>query len=155
MKSIAETLEAYGQIGVQVLQESLSGIEASGKTVESIHYEVVSTESRDRLYLIGRKYFDLLEKGIRPSGKNPPPEMIQSLTEYARARGMDNPEKAAWSLAKTILNKGDKTYRQGGRIVYSTDLDKFVQELKAYATQVFAKEYLIQVRGAFTSGSNN
>lgn len=155
MKSIADTLDAYGQIGVQVLQESLSGIEASGKTVESIRYEVQSTESRDRLYLIGRKYFDLIEKGIRPSGKNPPPEMIASLTEYARARGMDNPESAAWAIAKTILKEGDRTYKAGGRIVYSTDLDKFVQELKAYATQVFAKDYLTQVKGAFTSGSNN
>jgi hypothetical protein len=155
VRAIADTLTAYGPIGVQVLQDAIAGLEASGKTAQSIRFEVESSEKKDTLRLLGRKYFDLLEKGIRPSDKNPPPEMIAFLTDYARARGMDNPEKAAWGIAKTILAKGDKTYRQGGRIVYSDDLDKFVQELKTYATQVFAKGFLTEVTGAFKSGSND
>jgi len=155
LRAIADTLEAYGPIGVQVLQDAISGLDASGKTAQSIRYEVVSTERTDTLYLIGRQYFSLLEKGIRPSGKNPPPEMIAQLTEYAKARGMSDPESAAWGIAKKILKEGDKTFNQGGRIVYSDDLDKFVQELKSYAAQVFAKGYLTEVTGAFKSGSND
>lgn len=155
MRAIADTLEAYGPIGVQVLQDAIANIEASGKTAQSIHYEVVSTETKDTLYIYGRAYFDLIEKGIKPSGKNPSPEMIKFLTEYAKARGMDKPESAAWGIAKKILKEGDKTHQQGGRIVYSDDLDKFVQELKTYATKVFAKGFLTEVKGAFKSGSNN
>lgn len=155
VRAIADTLEAYGPIGVQVLQDAIAGIEASGKTAESIRYEVESSGTKDSLRLLGRKYFELIEKGIKPSEKNPPPEMIAMLTQYAKARGMSDPEGAAWGIAKTILKKGDKTYRQGGRIVYSDDLDKFVQELKKYSTDVFAKGFLTQVTGAFKSGSNS
>lgn len=155
MRAISDVLEAYGPIGVQVLQDAISGIEASGKTAESIRYEVQSSGSTDKLLLIARQYFELIEKGIKPSGKNPPPEMIQQLTQYAKSRGMKDPEKAAWGIAKTILKEGDKTYNRGGRIVYSDDLDKFVQELKTYSTQVFAKGFLTQVTGAFKSGSNS
>lgn len=155
MRAIADVLEAYGPIGVQVLQDAIAGIEASGKTAESIRYEVTSTETKDSLTIYGRKYFDLIEKGIRPSGKNPPPEMIQMLTKYAKARGMKDPEKAAWGIAKTILKEGDKTYREGGRIVYSDDLSKFVEELKTYATKTFAKGYLTEVTGAFKRGGSN
>ena len=155
MVDIADTLEAYGPIGVDVLREAIQGIEASGRTAESIRYEVTSTEKVDKLTFYGRAYFQLIEKGIKPSGKNPSPEMIKFMTEYAKARGMDNPEKAAWGIAKKILKEGDKTYQQGGRIVYSDDLDKFVQELITYSTKVFAKGFLTEVKGAFKSGSNS
>lgn len=155
MVDIAKTLDAYGPIGVEVLREAIAGIEASGRTAQSIRYEVTSTETLDRLTIYGRAYFQLIEKGIKPSNKNPSPEMIQFLTDYARARGMDKPESAAWGIAKKILKEGDKTYNQGGRIVYSADLDKFVQELITYATKVFAKGYLTEVTGAFKRGGND
>lgn len=155
MRAIADTLEAYGPIGVEVLREAIASIEASGRTAQSIRYEVTSTDKVDRLTFYGRAYFQLIEKGIKPSGKNPSPDMIRFLTDYARARGMDNPESAAWGIAKKILKEGDKTYQQGGRIVYSDDMDKFVKELITYATKVFAKGYLTSVASAFKSGSNN
>lgn len=153
--NITDILTQYGPIGVDVLKEAISNIEASGKTSQSIRFEVQSTDNKDRLMLIGRAYFELIEKGIKPSGKNPSPDMIKFLTEYARARGMDKPESAAWGIAKTILKEGDKTYRSGGRLVYSPELTKFVEELKKVIVKQVSKGFLTQVKGAFTGGGNN
>lgn len=149
---LTATLEAYGQLGVAVLQEAIAGLEANGKTAESIWYVVESTNSKDRLQILGREFFSLLEKGIRPSNKNPSPIMIQFLTDYARARGMQNPEKAAWGIAKNQLKFGDTTYRKGGRIVYSDELNKFVEELKTAIAKVYSKQVLAEIKGAFKGG---
>lgn len=153
--NVATILNQYGALGVEVLKQSISSIQASGKTAQSIRFEVESSDNKDRLMLIGRKFFELIEKGIRPSGKNPPPEMIQMLTEYAKARGMDKPESAAWGIAKTILKEGDKTYRSGGRLVYSPELVKFVQELQEVLTKQFKKDVITSIRGAFKGGGSN
>lgn len=153
--NITETLEQYGVIGVEVLKQAIAQVEATGKTSASLRYEVSSTDRKDVLLFYGRAYFDLIEKGIRPSGKNPSPEMINFLTDYARARGMDKPESAAWGIAKTILKEGDKTYRSGGRVVYSDDLVKFVEELKTVLSKQVSKGFLTEVVGAFKGGSSN
>lgn len=153
--SVQDILQSYGPIGVDVLKQAISQVEASGKTAQSIRFETESTEKKDRLLLIGRAYFELIEKGIRPSGKNPSPDMINFLTDYAKARGMDKPESAAWGIAKTILTEGDKTYRSGGRLVYSPELLKFVDEVKAVITAEFRKGYLLEIKGAFKGGSSN
>lgn len=160
--NITDTLKAYGPIGVEVLRNAISQIEATGRTAQSIRYEVTSTDNMDQLMLIGRAFFELIEKGIAPSGKNPSPAMIEFLTEYARARGMSNPESAAWGIAisqmKGVKGKhkgGDETYRAGGRLVYSPELIKFVEELKTVITKQVSKGFLTEVVGAFKSGNNN
>ena len=153
--NITDILKSYGVVGVDVLRQAISTLEASGRTSESIRFEVESTDTKDRLMLIGRAYFELIEKGIKPSGKNPSPDMIKFLTDYAKARGMDKPESAAWGIAKTILKEGDKTYRGGGRLVYSPELLKFVEELKGVIGKEVSKDYLTQVVGAYKSGSIN
>lgn len=153
--SITEILNNYGVLGVQVLKDAIQKVEATGKTAQSIRFEVESSDTKDRLLLIGRAFFELIEKGRRPTTKGPSPEMIEFLTDYARARGMENPESAAWAIAKTINKEGDKTYRSGGRLVYSPELTKFVEELTKVISQQFAKDYLTSVVGAFKNGSSN
>lgn len=125
--SINSVLNTYGQIGVQLLKQALSSVRATGKTERSITYEITDD---NKLIIYAREFTQLIEKGIKPSGKNPPPEMIQLLTEYAQARGMADPKKAAWGIAKTILKEGDKTHKRGGRIVYSDVLQTFQKEFK-------------------------
>jgi len=147
--NLTDTLKAYGVIGVEVLRNAINQVEATGKTAQSIRFEVESSDTKDRLMLIGRAFFELIEKGRRPTDKGPSPEMISLLTDYARARGMDKPESAAWAIAKTINKEGDKTYRSGGRIVYSEDLSKFVEELIGVISKQVSKGYLTSVAGAF------
>lgn len=149
MVNVASILNSYGPIGVEVLKQAISTVEATGKTQQSIRYEVVQSNEKDQLLLIGRAYFELIEKGRRPTTKGPSPDMIELLTDYARARGMDKPEKAAWGIANKINKEGDKTYRAGGRSVYSPELSKFADELTNVIAKEFVKGYLTEIKGAF------
>lgn len=149
MYNITSILDKYGVIGVEVLKQAIQTVEATSKTANSIRYETESTDTKDRLLLIGRAYFELIEKGRRPTTKGPSPEMIDMLTDYAKARGMQKPESAAWAIAKTINKEGDKTYRSGGRIVYSDELSKFVDELINVLATDFRKGVATQITGAF------
>ncbi len=149
--NLTAILNTYGALGVEMLKQAIEKVDATGKTANSIKYEVKSTDKKDQLLLVGRAYFELLEKGIRPSGKNPSPDMIKFMTEYAKARGMDKPESAAWAISKTILKEGDRTHKQGGRIVYSDDLSKFVDELTKVLATEFSKGFLTEIKGAFKS----
>lgn len=147
--NLVPILTVYGSIGEQVLKDAVDKVSATHETVNSITSEVTETEATTRLQIFAREFFSLLEKGIRPSGKNPPPEMIEMLTDYAKARGMSKPEDAAWGIAKTILNKGDKTHRQGGREVYSKELVKFVEEVTEAIEKEFVGFYVSEIKKAF------
>lgn len=124
--SLESTLTTYGQIGVDTLRDAVAPHDATGKTRESIRFVV---EGGERLMFIAREFFQLLEKGIRPSSKKPSKEMIDMMTEYARARGFDNPEKAAWAISINQLKEGDTTFKKGGRVVYSDVMATFTKEL--------------------------
>lgn len=149
--NITQVLEVYGSIGEQLLKDAIDQVSATHRTVQSIRYEVTSTDTTDRLTFIGRKYIEGLETGIKPTTKGPSSEMIELLTEYAQARGMENPKSAAWAMAKTIQKKGDRTFRIGGRDVYSSELNKFVEELKEEVKKTFKGNYLSEIRQAFKS----
>jgi len=151
--NITQILQVYASIGEQVLRDALDKVSATHKTINSIRSEVTSTATEDRLQFIGRKYIEALETGRKPTSKGPSPEMIELLTEYAQARGMDNPKSAAWAIAKTINRDGDKTFRIGGRDVYSSELNKFVEELKGEISKTFAGFYLKEIKQAY-GGSN-
>lgn len=154
--NMVQVLTVYGSIGEQVLKDSLDKVSATNKTVASVRSQVTESDTKTKLQLIARAFTSLLEKGIKPSGKNPSPDMIEMLTDYARARGIDKPESAAWGIAKTILKKGDKTNRQGGRDVYSQELNKFVEEVKEAVKKEFKGFYVNQIKQAFkgNGGSN-
>lgn len=150
--NITQVLEVYGSIGAQLLKDAIDQVSATHRTVESIRYEVLSTDTSDTLQFIGRKYIQALETGIRPTDKGPSSEMIELLTEYARARGMEDPKSAAWAMAKTIQKQGDRTFRIGGRDVYSSELNKFVEDLKKEVTKTFSGTYLQEIKRTFTTG---
>jgi hypothetical protein len=149
--SMQQVLEVYGSIGEQLLKDAIDQVSATHRTVQSIRFEVTSTDTTDRLTFIGRKYIEALETGVSPTSKGPSSEMIELLTEYAQARGMEDPKSAAWAMAKTIQAKGDRTFRIGGRDVYSSELNKFVEELKEEVKRTFVGNYISEIRQAFKS----
>jgi len=138
-------LKTYGQIGVQTLKQAVTPYDATGKTVQSIRFVV----DGDKLLFIAREFFTLLEKGIRPSVKKPSKEMIDSFTEYAKARGFTDPEKAAWAIAVNQLKVGDATHRAGGRVVYSGVMDTFTKNLSEELKKDFSKELVMGVKESF------
>lgn len=137
--SVHSVLTTYGQIGTQVLKQAVAPLDATGKTQASIHFDV---DEENTLRFYAREFFKLLEKGIAPSNKEgikPSREMIEFMTEYARVRGMENPEKAAWAISVKQLKQGDKTYKQGGRMVYSDVMNTFERDLKEAMNKDFKK----------------
>lgn len=122
-------MQVYAPIGVEVVKKALEEVRATGKTINSVKAEVSRNNNVDRLQILARPYTNRIEKGVGPTKKGPSREMVENLTEYARARGMDKAEEAAWAMISIIKKEGDKTYRRGGRIVYSDDVDKYAKEL--------------------------
>jgi hypothetical protein len=146
--SLNSVLKTYGQIGTEVLKQAVAPHDATGKTQQSIRFVV----DEEKLIFIARSYFELIEKGIKPSTKTdvkPSKEMIEFMTEYARARGMENPKSAAWAISVNQLKKGDKTHRQGGRVVYSDVMETFSDDLRTSLAKDFGKSIIEQTKKAF------
>lgn len=146
--------QKYAPIGVRIVQNALEQVRASGKTIQSVKAIVSEEKGVDRFQIVARPYTNRIEKGIGPTKKGPSREMIKSLEEYARARGMDNPESAAWGLAKTIQKEGDKTFQRGGRIVYSDDVDKLVSEMTSEIKKEVKIKFTRTIKNSF-DGANS
>jgi len=137
-------MEQYAQAGVNLLRQSIAPYRATGKTEESIRYEVEENPLYTRMTIYGRKFFKAIETG---RGKRKGTEyggFDESLDEYMRAKGFPSKTSKSgnvyyrigdqWftgkSLAYLINKRGDSVYRSGGRQVYSDALEKLMQEMK-------------------------
>lgn len=136
MQSVTKTLNEYGKLGVEALKQDVSKVSATNATKDSIRYEVDSTDDSDRLRYFAREFFSAIETGRGPRESSQDSGFKDKMLEYMKARGIgsDLPEKKREQLAKFLVYKinkeGDKTFKQGGRIVYSPTIHKLVEELK-------------------------
>jgi len=149
LKTVSEILNAYGQIGVTRVKQLLEQVRATGKTINSVKYEVTKTATMDRLVIKARPFTSAIETGVSPTTKGVHPDMIASLTEYAQARGIGNPKSAAWAIAKTIQKEGDKTYKRGGRDVYSSGVIELVDEIKKSIRKEFKIKATSLIKNTF------
>jgi hypothetical protein len=147
-----KTLTEYGKLGVMALRQAVEKYSATGKTVDSIRFEVsVDSDGNMTLTFYGRQFFKALETGRAPRKNTSYGQFDLNLLDYMEARGMltgltDKQKKAkAKSLAWYINKHGDQTYREGGREVYSDTLFKLVSELKRAITQDFTKLYIREI----------
>ena len=149
---IQNSLKKFGLIGVQSLRQDVEKVSATGKTADSIRFEV-SVENNGNLTLIfyGRKFFKTLETGRGPRRSHTYGEFDLNLIDYMNARsiGSDLSDKKKKQLAKFLaykINKlGDSTFKKGGRVVYSPGLSKLVSEIKSAITKDFAKLYIKEI----------
>lgn len=141
MASVNETLEAYGQAGVELIRQVVP--KATGNTAQSIEYEVYP----NRLVIYARAFFTALETGRGPRKSDEYGGFDKSLLEWMKARGIggDLNEKKQKQLARflayKINQKGDRTFRAGGKTVYSQVVDKFIKELSNEIIKIKTKEY--------------
>lgn len=142
---IQETLEAYGKAGVELLQGVIP--KATGKTAASLRYEVYP----NRLVIYARAFFQALETGRGPRKSSEYGGFDESLLEWMKAKGVgaDLNEKKRKQLARFLaykINKdGDKTFRTGGKDVYSQVVARFIEELKNEVIKIKTKEYTDKV----------
>lgn len=118
-KILTEELEALRQrIGDNM--EAADQI-ATGKTRDGMRVEVRGLAG----VLTGRRAFATLERGSRPWSKKfkrVPKFFADLIGEWIDAKGLDLNK---WAVAHSIMTKGSKLYRSGGRSdIYSNELPK-------------------------------
>jgi len=161
MESIRNILNNYGILGVELLKANIGKLTATGKTVNSIHYEVSSKETTDTLTIFGREFISTLETGRGPRKSSTSGGFLDNMLEYMQARGIgaDLDDKKRKQLARFLVLKinreGDKTYKQGGRQVYSNDLDKYVDQLKEALRKDFAVTFRNNLKSAFRGSDHS
>ena len=98
----------------------------TGKTRDSMQVSVQGNAG----VLTGRRAFATLETGSRPWSKSPkrvPKFFADLIGEWIDAKGLDLNK---WAVAHTIIHKGSKLYREGGRAdVYSPELQKTIDRI--------------------------
>lgn len=98
----------------------------SGRTRDSMQVEVNGNGG----VLTGRRAFATLETGSRPWSKQPkrvPKFFADIIGEWIDQRGLDLNK---WAVAHTIIRKGSKLYREGGRAdIYSPELQPTIDRI--------------------------
>ena len=91
----------------------------TGKTRDSLQVNVRELSG----VLTGRQAFATLENGSRPWSRPPkrtPKWFADLIGEWIDAKGLDLNQ---WAVAHTIIHKGSKLYRDGGRAdIYSPEI---------------------------------
>lgn len=133
---LIDTFNRYGRVGVEALKQDIEKVYATHKTRDSIRYDAFTEEHITTLRYIGRAFFSAIETGRGPRVSSQDSGFKEYMLEYMKVKGIgeDLTEKARKNLAKFLVLKinkeGDKTYKMGGRIVYSPTIAKLVVELK-------------------------
>lgn len=144
---LAEELEA-GRKAI-ISNSKRAGQEASGKTYRSMRVEVLPMpEGGVRGVLSARPFFAALETGTRPwttQYKTAPKFFAEIIEEWLQDKGLTiNP----YAVATTIMRKGSKLYRQGGRRDIFTpvveEVAKNVQERTAGIFQAVIAESVLK-----------
>lgn len=108
---------------------------ATGKTRESMQVDVHGTYG----VLTGRYAFASLETGSRPWSKRPkrvPRFFADLIGEWIEAKGLDLNQ---WAVARTIIDKGSKLYRTGGRAdIYSPEIQKTMDAIGSRVVEQYA-----------------
>lgn len=159
-KSIITRLTEYGKLGVLALRTDVQKYSATGKTADSIRFEIgVESDGTMILRILGRAYFKALETGRGPRRSSEYQQYDVSLQEYLESKGLPSKVSksgikyfklgeswmSAKSLAYKINKEGDSVYKKGGRIVYSPTLTKLVQEIKRAIVSDYSKFIISEI----------
>lgn len=110
---LAEELEAGRKAIIE--NSKRAGQKASGKTYRSMRVEVMPMPDGTRGVMSARPFFAALETGSRPwttQYKTAPKFFAEIIEDWLQDKGLTiNP----YAVATTIMRKGSRLYRQGGR----------------------------------------
>jgi hypothetical protein len=152
VQSVTKTLNEYGAAGVQAIKNDVRKVSTTGGTVNSIRFEVKSDEDSDKLLIFAREFFSTIETGRGPRKSSKDSGMKDNILEWMKVRGIGAglPEKKLKQLAKFITLKinreGDKTFKRGGREVYSHTLIKLTNELRSELSKDFQQFAINEIR---------
>ena len=102
----------------------------TGKTRDSLVVETGEQATGAYGVLTGRQAFATLETGSRPWSRPPakvPKYFADLIGEWIEAKGLDLNQ---WAVAHTIIHKGSKLYRTGGRAdIYTPEIAQTMENL--------------------------
>jgi len=163
MEWVESILNQYGKLGVAQIQQDLMPYSKSGETVKSVHFEVFSQSTVDRLVILARAYIATIESGRPPRKSNSYEGFDLSLDQYLDKLGLPTKKSktgvkyykigefwfSAKSLAWKINKEGDKTYREGGRVVYSPTVIALIDAIKKSVRQEFKIQFVRTIKNVF------
>lgn len=136
---VSKILEEWAENVIIRIQDNLdsTGTTASGKTKESLRYEIEGDEFSQKLTIYGRQYFQGVEEG-RGAGKIPY-KFQDILYDWAEAKGIlqnfgDTERKqrsVLYIVGQSIKNHGTQLYQDGGRLdIYTNVINEELPKLK-------------------------
>lgn len=146
MVDLINILSQTGQSTVQRIRQNLAstGTNASGRTSQSLRFEVSSDGSIARLRVLGRPYFMAVETGIKPYPQytKPSRDFVSEIREWLRTKGGN--QGAAYAIARSIHQKGTKLWKSGGRkdIVSNVVNSDLFTQIQQAALNEFVKAYI-------------
>ena len=156
MEFVIKTFRAFGPVVVEAVKQAISVVSVSGKSAEKVRFEVKSpTKEVDRLTIFGPGY---IETGRGPRKSSEESGFEDNLYEWIQAKfpGISpvQQKKLSKFLRWKINKEGDKTYKEGGRQVYSQVLTKATDDIKRAVVKEYRINFSKFVKNAF-HGSND
>lgn len=123
-----------------------TGTNATGQTSQSLRVEVKQSGNKYTMQLFGRAYFMTVQTGRKPTpDKKPSREMIDNITKWVNARGID--ESAVWAIATKIQQRGTRLWFEGGRDdIVDPAVDSFINNVGQTLLEAEAENFQIKVR---------
>lgn len=123
-----------------------TGTNATGKTSQSLRFEISSEGTKTKLQLFGRPFFNSVRDGRKPTpNQKPSREFIENLKPWAQARGIN--EGAVWAIATKINKLGTNLFREGGRTdIVEPAVEKFIYEVESQWLDAKMDEIILKAR---------
>jgi hypothetical protein len=123
-----------------------TGTNATLRTSQSLRVEVKTEGTKVKMQMFGRPFFNTVNTGRKPTpGKKPSREMIENLSIWADARGIEL--SAVWAIANKIQASGTKLWQQGGREdIVPPAVDQFMSNVSTAILDNAATEFQIKIR---------
>lgn len=145
---IVDTLQILSQYGTSTVAQiranlAATGTNATGKTSQSIHFEVKDEGLKQTLRVLGKPYLFVVETGRKPTPQytKPSKQFVASIKEWADTKGLG---KFAYGIALSIHQKGTKLFREGGRqdIISNVVNENLTAQITKDILAKFADHYL-------------
>lgn len=155
MTNLNTILNEYGILGVKAIQDVIRPESATGRTVNSIRFEVKTKNTTETLTIFGRKFISAMETGRGPRKSSEYQGYDQSLLQWMAARGIGSDltakkkQQLARFLALKINREGDALHKAGNRKLYTPVVEKLEKEITDRITQDFIQSTITRIKDGF------
>jgi hypothetical protein len=154
--SLVQILSSHGQAVVKDIRANLAstGTNATGKTSQSIQYEVTEEGTHTILFVYGRPFVFTVETGRGPRKSSQSQNVKQRILEWMEAKGvgvgLDQVKKEALAkfLTWRINKEGTELHKKDGRkdVISNVVNESLYDEITADVLSRFSKAYLDNIK---------